>query len=287
MNENTSTAPRMIQYKSESNIYFIASAEARKNLEKAKELFNKGAYTESSIYFSRVIASKTKTKTRNEALTGRAQIYLVIGQPLLSIADLNKTSYDVGQEKSKARKNIILGVAYIQARQYQMAINTFNQASRVLENEPSLYSNRAVAYQNIGKIELAKRDLYKALKLAPTPATILNLAVTERKSGNYQTCLSILDKIKGDSENYSRIFLERGSCQKNLGMNDSALKNFLKAIQLEGAKSFTLQQIGEILIAQGEKENGLKYLEKSSEILLMEGEIEKYEKLIQLIEKER
>lgn len=271
------------KYKPDS--YRIASSKVQKDLNKAKKLFNAGSFTESAIYFTRVISATNNQSLKNKALTGRAQAYIILKQPLLSISDLQRTTYSKNDQKEKARKDLILGVAYIQAKQYQLAINSLNAASKILKGEATLYSNRAVAFQNLNKIKLAKVDLYKALKLNPTPSTILNLAVTERKSGNYKTCLAILDKLKGDTQNYSRTFLERGSCLKNLGKTDLALKNFLKAVELEGSTSFALEQIGEILINQGDKKSGILYLEKASEILLQSGEIERYGQLIGAIEK--
>lgn len=278
-------ASRDIHNNYKANSFYLASAKDQKNLNKAQELFLLGSFSESVIYFTRVISTATNQSLRNKALTGRAQAYIILNQPLLSIRDLQKTSYPKNEKKANARKDLILGVAYIQANQYELAINSLNLASKVLTGEATLFSNRAVAYQNLNKIKLAKVDLYKALELNPTPSTILNLAVIERKSGNYKTCLSILDRLKGSTQNYSRIFLERGSCLKKLGNTELALKNFLKAIELEGPTSFALQEIGEILISKGDKKNGIIYLEKASEILLQSGKIEQYGQLIETIEK--
>ena len=282
---NSSRSSSDIQSNKNSDLFYLASTKVRQDLNKAQQLFNASSFTESAIYFTRVISSTTNQALKNEALTGRAQTYIILKQPLLSIKDLQETSFSRNEQKAKARKDLILGVAYIQAKLYQSAINSLNAASKILTGEATLYSNRAVAYQNLGKIKLAKADLYKALKLNPTPSTILNLAVIERKSKNYKLCLSILDKLTGDTQNYSRIFLERGSCLKSLGNAELALENFLKAIELEGPTSFALQKIGEILISKGDTKNGVVYLEKASEILLQNGEIEKYGQLINTIQK--
>ena len=49
--------------------------------------------------------------------------------------------------------------------QYERAIQDFNEALRLDPQAPSVYRDRGLAYQSMGKSEEAERDLAKAKEL--------------------------------------------------------------------------------------------------------------------------
>ncbi len=91
------------------------------------------------------------------------------------------------------------GNAYIELRQFQKAINDFNEAIRMKSDFVNAFYSRGVAYLNQGQNQLAINDFNEALRLKPDYANAYNI---------------------------------RGVAYLRLGQHQSAIKDFNVAIQL-------------------------------------------------------
>ena len=100
----------------------IAQSKNSKDLSEGISLFNAGKYTDAISSFSRVITTDSPRKSRNKALLGRAQAYLVIKQPALAIQDLKKIKYTSAEKEEQSKKVLVLGVSFIQLKNYDLAI---------------------------------------------------------------------------------------------------------------------------------------------------------------------
>lgn len=62
---------------------------------------------------------------------------------------------------------LLKGVAQVKLAFYSEAIECFNQALLIDENEPRAYLNRGATYGHLGEIELAQQDFERAKQLKP------------------------------------------------------------------------------------------------------------------------
>lgn len=263
----------------------IAQSKNSKDLSEGISLFNAGKYTDAISSFSRVITTDSPRKFKNKALLGRAQAYLVIKQPALAIQDLKKIKYTSAEKEEQSKKVLVLGVSFIQLKNYDLAIKWLTDSIKLAPNQASAYSNRAVAYQSKGNLQAASQDLQLSLKLNPTSSTIYNLAVLEKKKKNYQSCYNLLSKLEKSEQTYPGIFLQKGLCASKLNKTDQALKDLIKAASLDKSNAFTLENIGLILAKEGEIKAAISYLEKAEQLYLINGKTEEYTKVSNIISK--
>ena len=90
---------------------------------------------------------------------------------------------------------MILGVAFIQIKQYPLAVKHLTSDYKLAGNGFA-YANRSVAYQALQNYDSAVRDIEKALKFNPTPSSVFNLAVLEKERKNYSRCYYLLTQLK-------------------------------------------------------------------------------------------
>ena len=270
--------------KSIPDSFLLASTPINSQMQEATSLFNRGQYTDAVSAFSRIIASSKSTRIqRNQALLARAQAFIVIGQPALALPDLNKTRFLQTEREQLASKYLIHGVTYIQLKNYDSAIVELNKAINMAPNEASSYANRAVAYQAIGNLAAAGKDLRRSLEIDPVPSTIYNLAVLEKTKNNYRGCYSLLERLEEVNSAYADIYFQKGICAQLLGDKDQALSDFLKAASIDNTKPEILENIGLIVVDAGDHDTGMKYLERAGELYLSQGKIDEYTALMNQI----
>ena len=281
---HTSKAGPTEQNESIPNI-LIAQSTSNKELARGISLFNSGKFTDSISAFSRVITLDPPSKIKNKALIGRAQAYLIIKQPSLAVPDLASIKYSSNETEEQGQRDLILGVAFIQLKNYNSAVKWLNQSVKLMPSDASAYSNRAVAFQSLGNLQAATKDLQSSLRLNPTPATVYNLAVLEKKKKNYQRCYKLLSEIEKSETPYPGVFLQKGLCAAKLNKTDQALKDLIKAASLDKTNAFALENIGVILAKRGERKGAISYLEKAGQLYIMEGKVEEYTKVTDFITK--
>lgn len=275
---NASKTKQTKERRSNPNI-LIAQSTSNKELARGISLFNTGKFTDSISAFSRVITLNPPSQIKNQALIGRAQAYLIIKQPALAIPDLTSIKYSPNKTEAQGQRDLILGVAFIQLKNYNSAVKWLSQAIKLMPNNASAYSNRAVAFQSLGNLQAATKDLQSSLRINPTPATVYNLAVLEKKKKNYQRCYNLLSEIEKSETPYPGVFLQKGLCAAKLNKTEQALKDLIKAVSLDKTNAFALENIGIILAKGGEKKGAISYLEKAGQLYLMEGKVEEYSRV--------
>lgn len=271
---------RIVAKELDSSHHLLAQANTTAaDYKNAAQLFRNAKYPEAIAIFSRIISNpRVDADSKNKALVGRAQSFLIINQPTLAISDLNQIKYNSTEKNLSGNKELILGVAYIQVKQYPTAIKHLTQAIKYLPNEESAYSNRSVAYQAVKNYKAAVADLERSLQINPTASSIYNLAVLEKERKNYARCFNLLLEIEElKAGTYANVFLQRGLCAKQLNKPNQALKDFLKAASLDKTNAEAVANIGYTVAIMGDKKTALKYLERASTLYLGQGSIDEYE----------
>ena len=258
--------------------YLIAQSYNSADYNESVKLFNLGKYTEAIAAFSRIISNtSTPVPLRNKALIGRSQAFLVINQPSLAIVDLKKINYNPSQGYLIGNKEMILGVAFIQIKQYQIAIKHLSEAIKYLPNDDSVFANRSVAYQAIKNYGAAVKDIERALEINPTLSSIFNLAVLEKDRKNFSRCYALLSQLDEKNSAYADIYLQRGLCLKALKKYKRALEDFLRASSIDSTKAEAIENTGLMLAILGDNNTALKYLESASSLYLQQGNIKAFE----------
>ena len=201
-----------------------APAGNRNLAEAAAASFNAGQYNEAIAGWTNMINKGDQVKV---ALLNRAKAYLVIQQPLLAIDDLDKLKKTAGRNEQSTLL-VLQAVAYSSLGQKEYSLKAFNEAE-ALDNNPYVYINRATVYQDLGNLDGARKDIQKAISMQPTRANYFNLAVLERKSGNYKPCVEILTTILGQDNSFVPAYAQRGICLASDGRHQEAIQDLLKA----------------------------------------------------------
>lgn len=264
----------------------IANNSTDRDYSQSVELFNSGKFTESIASFGRIISNASSSRQlRNKALIGRSQAFLIINQPALAIVDLKKTVYKSNEKKLIGNRELILGVAFIQVKQYSLAVKHLSEAISYLPNDPSVLANRSVAYQALNDYNSAIKDLQRALKIKPTQSFVFNLAVLEKERKNFSQCYYLLSQLVNQKASHADIYLQRGLCLKALNQHKEALEDFLRSSTIDPSKAEAIENVGLMLSIMGKNSTALKYLEAASTLYLQQGNIEAFESISALIVK--
>lgn len=267
----------------------LASVSATQELKTAYSKYENGQYQEAIAAFSRVIlgSAKGSQSQRNSALLGRAKLFLVISQPQLSLADLDSIEYPQDALGQRAELDLVKGVAFIQLKNYVEAIEYLTRAERVMKSNAMLLSNRAVAYQSVGRYGLARRDFEASLRLERAEPTLYNLAVLEKLDNKYERCVSVLDELVAEKKTNAAVFQQRGVCLSRLGQAEAAMVDLLKSLAVNQANPVVLEEIAGLVALGGNKNGAKRYLERASSFYLQAGATEDYARIIEKLQKLR
>ena len=261
----------------------LSPAEADQLMIQAAELFAKADYSSAIALWSRIINAPPSKDVLNQALVGRAKSYLILSQPGLAIADLERCQYQPRQIMEIGELWLLKGTTYLQLNKPADAITKLTQAEKFLPNEASLYSNRGIAEQMVGNLTKARSDLKKSISLKPSMSSYYNLAVLELAAGNYQACHSILSQIVAKNPPYAPVFVQRGQCAALQGNHEESISDMLKALKLDPNNVSAIQQLGISLAAKGEVLPARQALEKAAAMRLAAGQIEEYQKILSIM----
>ena len=240
--------------------------------------FEAGNYNEAIASWTTMI---TKGINPTEALLNRAKTYIVIRQPILAITDLERLEKSAkGTEKSMLL--VLKAVANNDLGNKKESLRLYKEAEAIDKN-PYVYINRASLYQEMGDLAGARKDIEKAIAIQPTRANYFNLAVLERRSGNFTECINVLTSILKEDSSFVPAYTQRGICLASAGKHQEAIKDLLKAIAIDPAIADAYFQIGKSMLTIGKSEGAKPYLLKSADIYLSQGKTQSYQAAMKLI----
>lgn len=185
----------------------------------------------------------------------------------LSIEDIlntYKTLHEEGEDTSISNFNI--GVELFKKGQYEESIEYFKKSLELDQTYYPAYYNLALAYEMSLEIAEASKWYQKAIKLTPTLAAFLSLAVMQFRLGNYSQAMYNIEKAKtlaeGDPESYNNI----GHALYKISKTPEAIEFYKKAIQVDPNYSIAYYNLGVVYSKIGETEDAIKSYEKVIEI---------------------
>ncbi len=180
----------------------------------------------------------------NDAFTlhGRALLYRIVGEDKKADDDMqafnqlddNETLENLKKkwpyEFAKCAMDIILN----KTGDPKAALVYCNEAIRLKNNDPLLYSVRARIYQKMGDAEKAKLDYHHAeiLKEHPNIHTQFCRGLAKRRLGDYEGAIEDYDALLRHADDIETL-IERAWAKQVLGNYEGALTDYNRALELQ------------------------------------------------------
>lgn len=217
------------------------------------------------------------------SLYNRAQAYLVLRQFSLAMADLD-TLEKIQRPQVKPETYLLRGIAFNELHDFPQALHNFNLALGLNRNSMG-FANRALAYQNHGRLDLAKADLQQAVLIEASPTNLYNLAAIQRQLGQAKPCLSNLNKAIELNPGFAPAYTLRGICHYWLGDHKLAITDFLRANTIDPNQPESYHYLGLALAALQRPKEANQFLLKAADLYLAQNNQILYQQVMRLLTK--
>ena len=132
---------------------------------------------------------------------------------------------------------LFLPLSYITVQQIGTWKNSFILWNYVIEKQPLkvpfAYTNRGLAFMNMGKLEKAMEDYDQVIALDPNDyKAYANRGVAFDKLGQLDKALGNMNQAIALNPDFFEVYNDRGSVFEKMGRRDEAIEDFSKAIAL-------------------------------------------------------
>jgi tetratricopeptide (TPR) repeat protein len=126
------------------------------------------------------------------------------------------------------------GNAFAKMRQYQSAMEDYNQSIRLQPNFAPAYFNRGNLYRDMGQYQLAIKNYNITIQLCSECVDAYDqLGIVYGKLGQYQPALQIFNKVLSMKPNDHAAYNGRGIIYFKLGLYQQAIENLNYAIRIK------------------------------------------------------
>ncbi|MEK7483935.1 MAG: tetratricopeptide repeat protein, partial [Planctomycetota bacterium] len=126
------------------------------------------------------------------------------------------------------------GVAYANLHKREEALQDYNAVLQKSPQRVEAYNNRGDLYLKMGEIELALEDFEQAIHYSPLSAECyLNRGLARKQQGNRESALFDYDQAVLLNPYDAKIYIARGRLKQEMKNNAGALFDYQKAICLE------------------------------------------------------
>lgn len=126
-----------------------------------------------------------------------------------------------------------LGKTYFDRKEYNRALEAYNQAIEKDQNIGEIYVNRGAAHGMLGNIQAALQDMNRGLELDPEHINgYLNRSLVHYNLGNFREANQDLTTYLGYRPNNPDIWYERALTFRRLGDENAALSDLNQAIRM-------------------------------------------------------
>lgn len=160
-----------------------------------------------------------------------------------------------------------LGALYVDTGRNGDAIGYLSEA---VSRDPRYFTalmNRAIAYYRQGRTTAALQDFNSALKLRDNePLLFLNRALAYYDMGMYESALDDLSYLIHLRPNDARAYLERARVFIRMGYPANAYADLEEAVAIKPTYALAYYYMGDLLFRQGNKEQALGMLVRAKEL---------------------
>ena len=148
-------------------------------------------------------------------------------------------------------------VLYVETKDWKGAVRTYSQMIN-LKPSANLLAGRGYLYIKTNRLDLARKDLDRALKLSPKlELAMANKALLLTAKGDYCGALPYLRKLPVPKEQPSNHFNRRGYAALQCGQVDEAISDFGKAIRSDPKLKIALANRGDAYDRKGAYEKAV------------------------------
>ncbi len=220
-------------------------------------------------------------KNLENALYNRSQAYILLKQYPFAIKDLDRL-LSIQRQKASANVYILRGIALTETNQLPTAIESFNKAEQ-LQPSPLVYNNRAIAYKNLGMLDLALLDLQNSVKLAPIAPHRLNLANLQLQANQYQQAVQSMNQVLAEDVNFYPAYVTRGIGYFKLGQYESAIKDFVQSLKIQPSQPEAFYYSGLAFNQLNRKQDAAQNLLRAADLYLQQNQSSLYQQVLEKI----
>ncbi len=174
----------------------------------------------------------------------------------------------VSKAPNHYRSHANLGVSYLDAKQYDRAMEEFQKALTLTPCYPTeIYTNIGLLYFESGRQDLARQNLDRAVLLNPGNYVALDLLGTlDRKQKDYSKALKHHRAAIKINPNFAPSYHNLGILYMEIGDLSNAVKAFRQALALRPMWSEAYSSLGLALAKQGRYDIAIPALRKAVKI---------------------
>jgi tetratricopeptide (TPR) repeat protein len=177
------------------------------------------------------------------------------------------------------------GNVYYYLGDKQRAIADYNQAIQLDPKYATAYNNRGNAYSYLGDKQKAIADYNQAIQLDPKYANAYyNRGNAYSYLGDKQKAIADYNQAIQLDPKYAGAYINRGKAYYELGDKQRAIADFNQAIQLDPNLAQAYSNRGVAYYELGDKQKAISDLQKAAELFKQQGNQEKYQKLLNIIQ---
>ncbi len=174
------------------------------------------------------------------------------------IIDQNPKSVDAIQ---------LMGTIMLQRQQFNKAIDFFDQALVLNDQQELIWSNRALALSNVGKLDNALESVNKALEInSQFPQAIFNKANILFKLKKFSECVIFFQQYSQLRPNEVGAYHLAAFAYREINDPISAIRCYEEVIQLKPDFLEAIHNLGLLLCDQGEYEKCISYCDQALSI---------------------
>ena len=161
----------------------------------------------------------------------------------------------------------LLGVVLLQKELFEDALRHFDEALKINEKQPSVWSNRAMALKGLGKFDDALESIDRAIQIDSNFAeSFYNKGNILAQINKLEEAVLALDRLTELKPTNELAFFLKGNLLQRLDKRLEAKKAYESAIQIKPNFIEALNNLGLCLVELDDPESGIIYLEKALKI---------------------
>ncbi len=158
------------------------------------------------------------------------------------------------------------GDLYLDQAQYEKAIENYNNAISLKDDDYRIYFKRSHVYNVIGKYEESIKDLEKTISIKPDlEAAYANMGVNYLAINKFEKAIECLTKSIKQNPKNAFSYAQRGIVHYKMNHHDLAIQDINQAEKLNPTDRITLGKIGHYYSLRGDFQKARSYYAKTIE----------------------
>ncbi len=159
------------------------------------------------------------------------------------------------------------GVEFHHQKNYERAIQDFDQVIKLDSNFKYAYNDRGAAFSDLGQNERAIQDYNQAIKLDPNFRMVYNNRGNAYKAlGRHERAIQDYDQALRLDPKFSFAYYNRGSAYLALGKYERAIQDYDQAIRLDPNHTFAYNGRGNAYKALGQPERAIQDYDQATRL---------------------